>query len=116
MKRLQARGRRGRFVRNTLENTVGLKVAVCSQCRSLNPYPVGEHPPTTSCHNCGAAFSSEKKVTVEGGCSQCGQIGPREPFLDPYKFRQGLLCKACGRDLPEHLLSPAARHHYRGGT
>ena len=52
-RRRQARTARGRYTRNTLENTVGLSVLVCQECRRMNPYPAGGDKPTT-CHACGS--------------------------------------------------------------
>lgn len=60
MKRRQARRRNGRFTRNTPENTLCLHIDVCSECRALIPYDLGEARPTC-CHRCGADL-----VTQEG--------------------------------------------------
>jgi len=54
MKRYQARQRNGRFTRNTLENTFGLQVKVCPECRTLaNCWGVNEPEPEI-CKDCGA--------------------------------------------------------------
>lgn len=55
MKRRQARRANGRFARNTLANTFGLRVEVCQrpECRRMTPYGVGEAKPET-CQACGA--------------------------------------------------------------
>jgi hypothetical protein len=52
VKRSQSRRSNGRFQRNTLANTFGLKAPICSECNSFNPHGIGEPPPAT-CHNCG---------------------------------------------------------------
>ena len=53
MKRFQSRRGNGRFQRNTLENTFGLKAYVCVSCRSFNPVSVGDGRPE-ACKHCGA--------------------------------------------------------------
>lgn len=52
MKRFQARQSRGRFTRNTTENTFGFHTVVCALCRRFNTWNVGEPRPQT-CHACG---------------------------------------------------------------
>jgi hypothetical protein len=57
MRRFQARRTNGRFVRNTLANTLGLQPGVCrgegdDWCGGLNPHRVGE-PPPEKCGHCG---------------------------------------------------------------
>lgn len=58
MKRRQARGGGGRFVRNTPENSLGLhfniheRKADGSWCGALNPSKVGEAKPA-ACSHCG---------------------------------------------------------------
>jgi len=54
--RFQARKSNGRFMPNTLENTLGLSIVVCSNCGRFNPYPAYTHKPDT-CHNCGASLT-----------------------------------------------------------
>ena len=51
MKRLQARGWRGRFTRNTPENTLGLHIVICPHCRAFNCSDVGK-PRPLQCHTC----------------------------------------------------------------
>jgi hypothetical protein len=51
VKRHQSRRGNGRFQRNTLENTFGLRALVCVTCRSFNTHGLGEARPTT-CHAC----------------------------------------------------------------
>ena len=53
MRRTQARTGSGRFTRNTLANTCGLKLLICPQCRAFNPYGLNE-PQPTQCHACQA--------------------------------------------------------------
>jgi hypothetical protein len=53
MKRFQGRRGNGRFRRNTLENTFGLKAYVCASCRRFNPIALGEGRPT-ACNHCEA--------------------------------------------------------------
>jgi hypothetical protein len=98
-KRFQARRGGGRFTRNTPENTLGLHIAICAACRTFNPYPVGEPMPAT-CHHCGEALVdiAAKKPRAEGGCDDCGLSGTVPMFIDPGKFRRGLLCGTCGRE------------------
>lgn len=54
MKRFQARRANGRFQRSTLENTFGLRVLVCLDCRGMTSYGVREDPPR-ACGQCGGA-------------------------------------------------------------
>lgn len=64
MKRFQARGGAGRFVRNTPENTLGLHFNIheCkadgSWCGALNPSQVGE-PRPSACSQCGEPIVAE---------------------------------------------------------
>ncbi len=51
-KRLQARRANGRFQRNTLSNTFGLKAYICTDCRAINTVAVGQSKPN-ACHKCG---------------------------------------------------------------
>jgi hypothetical protein len=53
--RRYSRQTNGRFRRATLENTFGLTVDVCPQCRRMNPRNVGEAP-AENCHACGAVL------------------------------------------------------------
>jgi hypothetical protein len=52
-RRMHARTPGGRFTRATMENTLGLHVYVCTDCRRMNPVPVGGSKPET-CHACGS--------------------------------------------------------------
>lgn len=54
MKRFQSRATGGQWRRNTLANTFGLQVVVCSACRRMNPYAVTEDRPVACC-GCGAS-------------------------------------------------------------
>lgn len=56
--RAYSRRPNGRFRRATLENTLGMSAPVCPNetCRRLNPYSLGELPPT-HCHACGTALA-----------------------------------------------------------
>jgi hypothetical protein len=51
-KRIQSRRSNGRYTRNTLANTFGLKAYICASCRSFNTVSVGEARPD-KCRNCG---------------------------------------------------------------
>lgn len=51
-RRFQARGRGGRWQRNTTENCFGFSAAVCASCRRFSTWNVGEPRPAT-CHACG---------------------------------------------------------------
>ena len=64
MTRFQARRRNGRFTRNTLANTCGLRVEPCPnrECRALNPYAVGAARPT-HCHQCGTLLTPREGET-----------------------------------------------------
>jgi rubrerythrin len=55
VRRIQARRGNGRFTRNTLGNTFGLRAWVCASCRRFNTTGVGAGPPTV-CHACGEPF------------------------------------------------------------
>jgi hypothetical protein len=54
-KRFQSRRSNGRFQRNTLENTFGLRANVCESCRRFNPTSVGD-PLPKACAQCGWGF------------------------------------------------------------
>lgn len=51
-KRFQARGRGGRFKRNTMENTFGISVDVCPKCGQMHTRERGE-PRAEFCKSCG---------------------------------------------------------------
>ena len=55
VRRFQSRRSNGRFQRNTLENTFGLKAWVCIECRRFIPLNVGEPKPET-CPHCEKPF------------------------------------------------------------
>ena len=55
MTRFQARLGSGRYQRNTLENTFGLRTEVCPTCHGFNPHGTGEAPPARCCQ-CGASM------------------------------------------------------------
>jgi hypothetical protein len=78
MKRFQARRSSGRFTRNTLENTFGLRADTCPACNAFVTCRIGEAPPDT-CHRCGAVIVREK--CAHGRCT--------EPFMDPFVFNRG---------------------------
>lgn len=72
--RLQARRANGRFIRNTLENTFGLRCITCPKCQRFNPYGLKEQQGPfpdprnrwdipKSCHNCGALLEEERPGT-----------------------------------------------------
>jgi len=44
--------RGGRFTKRTLENSFGLHVDICAECRGFNVRSVGEDR-ALSCHHCG---------------------------------------------------------------
>lgn len=92
MKRFQARRRGGRFTRNTPENTLGLHIIVCTSCRTLNAWPTGEARPT-ACHACKASLPEDAPAC------RCDAATPVPAFIDPAKFRVGLICNACHREL-----------------
>jgi len=52
-RRMYSRQSNGRFRRATVENTFGLTVYVCDDCRRMNPVPVGS-PKPEKCHACGS--------------------------------------------------------------
>lgn len=72
-RRIQARISNGRFTRNTLENSVGLRCIVCPHCNQLNPYgrkPIPDRgfidpddfnqwDVPAHCHECGDALPAE---------------------------------------------------------
>lgn len=93
-KRKQARNKGGRFVRNTPENTLGLHIVICKKCGGLNPYPVYEEAPER-CGHCDETLTN-KDVKK---CPECGLSGPVPVFIDPFKFRRGLICKVCSREI-----------------
>ncbi len=95
-KRFQAR-KRGKFTRNTPENTLGLHIKVCPKCRALNSYQVSE-PAPSNCHACNYKFLTEKRGGKQDRCSTCKGIGPIPPFIDPALFRAGKICRECGRE------------------
>lgn len=51
-KRFQSRRGNGRFQRNTLANTFGLRAGICEECRRLNPSHIGDPVPLV-CQHCG---------------------------------------------------------------
>lgn len=51
--RMYSRTASGRFRRATVENTFGLHVYVCQDCRRMNPVTAGA-PKPTECHACGS--------------------------------------------------------------
>ncbi len=83
MRRFQARRGGGRFQRNTLENTFGLRTGICPSCNRFNPSSLGEAPPEV-CHHCGAPLA----VCAHGRCT--------DPFLDPAVARAGGY-RECGK-------------------
>lgn len=66
MKRFQARRGSGRFTRNTMENTFGLRVVVCAGCRGCNPHGCRE-PRPEKCGQCGAAPLVDASEAVTSG-------------------------------------------------
>lgn len=74
MKRFQARRGNGRFQRNTLENTMGLRAGVCPHCRSFNPSPTAEAA-REFCAHCGCMIAT------------CAHGRRTAPFVDPFNRR-----------------------------
>ena len=62
MKRFQSRRGNGRFQRNTLENTFGLRANICESCRRFNPTSVGA-PTPDKCAHCGWSFDNGTSAT-----------------------------------------------------
>lgn len=69
--RFQSRRTNGRFQKNTLANTFGLRAIICAACNSVNAWKFGEVVPT-KCHACGAEPLRDVGDASDAGTERSG--------------------------------------------